>query len=168
MQSINVTVVIRWFMSVFMGTAVACLGLAVTSLAQPRESAPLLRLLSCLVYLIGSLGVTARFNVPRNDALAATTPKSLAGAELWARFVPAWTDWNTIRIVASIAAAVLLGAALLVERNDSAVSTLAGLSRLDPDATLSSSILSLGYEGKRAGSGMQSSDSGAVEAGNST
>jgi uncharacterized membrane protein len=121
MQSINLTVINRWFMGVFIGTAVACLGLAVGSLTQPRESAPLLRLLGCLVYLIGSLGVTVRFNVPRNDALGATAPESLEGAELWARFVPAWTDWNTVRMFASIAAAALLSAAILIERNDGAV-----------------------------------------------
>ncbi len=120
MQSINITVINRWFMGVFIGTGLTCLLLAFSLLVNVREAAALLRLLGCLVYLLGSIGVTIGFNVSRNDALAAVEATSAAGAAEWIRFVPGWTDWNTVRTVASVVAAALLFAALLVERGDTA------------------------------------------------
>ncbi|MGI8644629.1 MAG: DUF1772 domain-containing protein [Thermomicrobiales bacterium] len=120
MQSINVTVINRWFMGVFVGTGLACLLLAIGSLFQLRETAARLRLLGCLVYLLGSIVVTIGFNVPRNDVLAAVEAPSAEGAAEWAQYVPGWTDWNTVRAIASVVAAALLFAALLAEQGDAA------------------------------------------------
>jgi uncharacterized membrane protein len=55
--------------------------------------------------------------VPMNDALAAVDPNSVDGATQWARFVPGWTAWNSVRAVAAIAAAVLLSLALAAGRS---------------------------------------------------
>ena len=51
--------------------------------------------------------VTMVFNVPRNDALAATEPTSVEGASLWSNYITTWTAWNHVRTVAALAAAAL-------------------------------------------------------------
>lgn len=58
-----------------------------------------------LLYLAGTIVVTIAFNVPLNNALAAVSPGSPEGADLWAGYVPRWTAWNHVRTVAALAAA---------------------------------------------------------------
>jgi uncharacterized membrane protein len=66
-----------------------------------------------LLYFAGMFVVTMLFNVPRNNALAASDPASAAGAELWARYLREWTAWNHVRTIASTAALILFVIALL-------------------------------------------------------
>lgn len=56
--------------------------------------------------------MTMAVNVPLNNALARAAPAQ--EAELWARYLKVWTAWNTLRTVASTAAAALFVAALMV------------------------------------------------------
>jgi uncharacterized membrane protein len=56
--------------------------------------------------------VTMRFNVPRNNALAAVRPDSDEGARLWAGYLDVWTRWNHVRALASLLAAAAFTAAL--------------------------------------------------------
>ena len=121
MQSINVTVINRWFMGVFLGTGITCVGLAVGSFVGWREPAAMLRLAGSLLYLGGGIGITVGLNVPRNDALAAIDPTSAKAAAAWARYVPSWTDWNTVRTISALVAAGLLIGALLLDRNNAAI-----------------------------------------------
>lgn len=115
MQSINVVVINPVFLSVFLGTALTCLVMAVSSLLRWHEPGASYRLVGSLLYLVGTILVTMVFNVPRNDALAAVDPESADGARLWTRYVTEWTAWNHVRTVAALAAAacftVALGAA---------------------------------------------------------
>lgn len=104
MQSINLVAPNRWFMPPFFGPAAACAGLALAALLGWRDPAAMLRLSGSAVYLIGTIGVTVAFNVPRNDALAAVDADSSRGAAEWGQFVPGWTAWNTVRTVAALAA----------------------------------------------------------------
>jgi uncharacterized membrane protein len=60
-----------------------------------------------LFYLVGTFLVTIVFNVPLNDALANATPNSTSGAELWAKYLVQWTNWNHIRTIAALLATVL-------------------------------------------------------------
>lgn len=106
MQSINVVVLRSWFMAVFLGTAVVCFATLVCSLLWWKEPGALYLLTGSLLYLVGSFLVTILFNVPRNEALAAVAPADPNGANLWARYVAAWTAWNHVRTVASLAAMV--------------------------------------------------------------
>jgi uncharacterized membrane protein len=101
-----IAVLNRWFLAPFLGTAAACVALAVASLPRWREPAALLRLVGSALYLVGALLVTIVCNVPRNDALAAVDADSAEGATRWAQFVPAWTAWNTVRAAALAAAAL--------------------------------------------------------------
>ncbi|MEY2858007.1 MAG: hypothetical protein RLZZ74_2319 [Cyanobacteriota bacterium] len=112
MQWINITVINPWFMSVFLGTAIACIYLSLASLFKwhPPNSAYLL--FGSLLYLIGTVLVTMVFNVPLNDALAKVEPSSTEGASLWVRYLTDWTMWNHVRTSAALAAATLLTIAL--------------------------------------------------------
>lgn len=64
--------------------------------------------------MIGSFGVTAAFNVPRNERLAPLAPDSAEAADYWPRYVREWLWWNHVRTVASLAAAACAAAALAV------------------------------------------------------
>ena len=65
-----------------------------------------------LLYFLGTFVVTMRFNVPRNNALAAVTATSTEGAALWADYLIAWTRWNHVRTVAALAGAASFTIAL--------------------------------------------------------
>jgi uncharacterized membrane protein len=105
MQSINVVVINRWFMSAFFGTAFVCVMLALISLLRWQTPGAGYRLVGSLLYLIGTIVVTIAFNVPRNNALAAVEPASDEGAVLWKKYISSWTAWNHVRTVAALAAA---------------------------------------------------------------
>lgn len=105
MQSINIAVISPSFMVAFMGTALICLLLAISSLLKWRQPAAPYILIGSLLYLVGTFGVTVVFNVPLNDALAKVAPSSVEGAKLWARYLSQWTVWNHVRTVGAIASA---------------------------------------------------------------
>jgi uncharacterized membrane protein len=112
MQSINVAAIRPAFMAAFLGTAAACLVLAVSSLLTWHRPGSVYLLLGSLLYLVGCFLVTMAFNVPRNNALAAVDPASDAGARLWQGYLTGWTAWNHVRTAACLAAAALLTIAL--------------------------------------------------------
>jgi uncharacterized membrane protein len=68
--------------------------------------------------------VTIVCNVPRNDALAAVDAESADGEARWARYVPGWTAWNTVRTMAALAAAIALTIALVASRSESIAAAL--------------------------------------------
>jgi uncharacterized membrane protein len=107
MQSINIAVINPVFLGVFMGTGAVCIMLALVSWFGPHAGAPA-RTFAAAVYLLGSVGVTMAFNVPLNNRLARLDAAAPESAELWPRYVAAWTRWNHVRTVASVAAAGVL------------------------------------------------------------
>ena len=113
MQSINVVVLNRWFLGVFLGTAGACAILAVASLFAWDEPGSKLRTLGSVSYLLGTIVVTRACNIPLNDALAQVAPEAASAAELWSRYLSDWTRWNTLRSLAALGAAALLTLALV-------------------------------------------------------
>ena len=115
MQSINVAVISPVFMAVFLGTAVACAGLAAISLLTWHRPGAVWLILGGLLYLVGTFGVTIVFNVPRNNALAAVDPAKPDAAGKWAAYVNSWTAWNHVRAVAAFAAAALLSIGLYLQ-----------------------------------------------------
>jgi len=117
MQSINVVAVTPPLMIALLGTALACVALVVSSLFKWREPVAMLRLVGGGLFLVGTELVTLVRNVPMNDALAAVDPDSADGAAQWARYVPEWTAWNTVRTVAALAASAALTVALLAGRS---------------------------------------------------
>ncbi len=112
MQTINVVVLNAWFLGAFFGTAVMCIAaIALAALHWEKNAAPWL-LIGALLYLVGTIWVTMRFNVPRNEALKRVSPSSVEGATLWSDYLSSWTAWNHVRALAAILAAACFGTAL--------------------------------------------------------
>jgi uncharacterized membrane protein len=120
MNSINVTVINPWFLTVFLGTPAICAVLALMALFKWNEPGAALIIAASLVYIVGSLVVTMVFNVPLNNALAAVTSSEGEGGTLWARYLTDWTFWNTVRTIAPLVAMILF-LIDLVAQNRSAV-----------------------------------------------
>jgi uncharacterized membrane protein len=108
MQAINITIINPLFFVVFLGTALASVILAISAL--PRLSSPgvLFLLIGCVLYIVGTFGVTMAFNVPLNNKLAILEPSTTQAAEFWREYVSSWMQWNHVRTIASILASVLL------------------------------------------------------------
>jgi uncharacterized membrane protein len=112
MQSINETVINPVFFAAFLGTAAVCAILAIMALLRWDEPGAVYVLAGSLLYFFGCFGVTMVFNVPLNDAIAVAKPETADGARLWADYLSAWTNWNHVRTVASLAASAAFIAAL--------------------------------------------------------
>ena len=106
MQSINITVINPLFMLAFLGTAIACVLLTITTLLKWQQPSAAYLLAGSLLYLMGTFLVTMFFNVPLNDALAKVKPDSLEGANLWMKYLNQWTFWNHVRTIASLMGAI--------------------------------------------------------------
>ncbi len=108
MQLINVTIINRGFLFVFLGTALLCAFLLPASLLQWQNPAAPWLLIGSAFYLLGPLGITMAFNVPLNNALAATKWTSPEAAREWASYVAKWLCWNHVRTLMAIAAILFL------------------------------------------------------------
>jgi uncharacterized membrane protein len=112
MQTINVVVINPVFLSAFLGTAAACVLVSIGASVRWQGPTSLCVLAGSALYLVGSVLVTMRCNVPRNDALAAVAPDSVEAARIWLDYLSSWTTWNHVRALASLAAAALFSVAL--------------------------------------------------------
>ena len=65
-------------------------------------------LAGCVLYLIGTIGVTMVCNVPLNNRLAKLHPRDAGEGAYWIKYVTKWTAWNHVRTVAALAAAAPL------------------------------------------------------------
>lgn len=115
MQAINVTVLNRWFLLAFVGTAGASVLVIVAALLRWGWPESVFAIAGGALYLAGNLFVTRAFNIPLNDELAATAPDSAEGAAIWKQYLRDWTGWNTIRTVTALAASASLMVALILE-----------------------------------------------------
>jgi uncharacterized membrane protein len=104
MQSINVSILNPWFITVYFGTAVLCIALVAAAIFRWDQAGTVYLLAGSVLYLIGTIGVTVGLNVPLNDALAGVQPNSADGANLWTRFLVSWTLWNHVRTISAIVA----------------------------------------------------------------
>jgi uncharacterized membrane protein len=115
MQAINVAAISFAFMLALFGTAVACVALAGFALAEWHQSFAPYLLAGSVLYLVGTIGLTIAYHVPRNDALAAVEPQSAEAATRWTRYLTEWTAWNHVRALAAFAAAAVLTIALHID-----------------------------------------------------
>lgn len=106
MNSINVVILQSLFMPLFWATTLASLALAAIGLVHWREPGGLMVAAAGLIYVVGMFGVTIVFNVPLNNALAASDPQTSAGVAMWARYMKEWTVWNHVRTVSSLVGSV--------------------------------------------------------------
>jgi uncharacterized membrane protein len=114
MQSINVVAVTPIFMTALFGTGLICVVLAVWALVDWHDSFGPWLLAGSTLYLVGTIGLTMAYHVPRNNALAAVEPAGHDAEIHWRRYVADWTRWNHVRVAAGLAAAAAFTVALLV------------------------------------------------------
>lgn len=114
MNSINVMAVTAAFMTAVFGTALACVAVTVSALANWYDSFSPWLLAGSALYLAGTIGLTMGYHVPRNNALAAVEPTSDDAEAHWRRYLAAWTRWNHVRVAVALAAAAALTEGLRV------------------------------------------------------
>jgi len=107
MQSINVAAINPWFMTALFGTAAACVATMVAALRDSGESYAPYLLVAGALYVLGTIGVTTAYHVPRNEALAKVDPGGAEAAAHWTGYAAGWTAWNHVRAVAALAASGL-------------------------------------------------------------
>jgi uncharacterized membrane protein len=113
MNAINTEIVRSLFMPFFLGTTLSSLALAILALFRLDTPAAAAIIAGGLIYVVGMFVVTAVFNVPLNNALAAVDPASAEAAGVWARYLNDWTLWNHVRTISSIVASALFIAAIV-------------------------------------------------------
>ncbi|MFK7963060.1 MAG: DUF1772 domain-containing protein [Burkholderiaceae bacterium] len=107
MQSINIVVLNRSFLGLFLGTAVMSVLISVYALSHWQMASAPYWLAGAAAYLLGTFAVTAIGNVPLNDRLAIAEPASDEAARLWREYLTRWTWLNTVRTAAAISATVM-------------------------------------------------------------
>lgn len=112
MQSINITVINPFFMTILFGSAAACGGLFIFALRSLRQPGSGWLISGSILYVVGSILVTAIFNVPLNDRLAAIHSGTAAGTQQWAAYLRDWTTWNHVRAICALLASAALVVAL--------------------------------------------------------
>jgi uncharacterized membrane protein len=112
MQRINEDAPRPAFMSLFLGTALVCVVLAISTVGRLDDAPAVYELVGSVLYLT-SIVLTGVYHVPRNDALARVVPDNPGAAVTWQRYLDEWVRWNHVRTLASISAAVLLTLSLL-------------------------------------------------------
>lgn len=110
MNAINAVIQNPLFFSAFFGATLLSLVLAVLGYMQ-GGAAGLMAAAGGVVFLVAVFGVTAVFNVPLNDALAAAPAGSAEQQTLWQRYLDVWVMWNHVRTLGSLAAVALLALA---------------------------------------------------------
>jgi uncharacterized membrane protein len=102
------------FMGALFGTALACGALIVTSFLVWGEPFAAYLLAGGALYLLGAIGPTGVYHVPRNEALAEIEPSSVSAEDHWSRYLRGWTAWNHLRFAAALAASATLVIALRI------------------------------------------------------
>jgi uncharacterized membrane protein len=98
-----------------LGTGAVCAVLAITALADLGQAPSRLQLAGAVLYLVGGLGLTIGYHVPRNNALGEVDPASAGAVAAWERYAAAWASWNHARTITSLAATLCLVLALRAE-----------------------------------------------------
>jgi len=111
-QAINAAAISVVFLLALLGTAVLCAALAGCSIFRWHETFAGYLLAGSVIYLVGAIGLTAGYHVPRNEALDEVDPDAEDAAEHWNSYLAGWTAWNHVRLVAALAASATLGIAL--------------------------------------------------------
>lgn len=113
MQSMNVTAVRPPFMLGFMGAVLLSVIAVVIAIVRWGKPGSVWLIIGAALYLVGSFAVTMVVNVPLNNALVASDSTTPEAAEFWTRYLRVWTNWNTLRMIASAAASAAFVKALV-------------------------------------------------------
>lgn len=102
MQSINRAILNPWFLLIFLGPLLFS-GLAAYQKFQIGETEWFaLILISGIIYLVGTIGVTALGNVPLNDALDKVVLQAQDSTSLHEIRVTYETKWNRLHLIRTI------------------------------------------------------------------
>jgi uncharacterized membrane protein len=112
MNAINADIQRSLFMPIFLGTTLTSAVLAVMAGFRWGQPGATAMLVGGVVYVAGMFIVTMVFNVPLNNALAATDPSSAQATSVWADYLTQWTLWNHVRTAASTMACAFFIAAI--------------------------------------------------------
>ena len=112
MRAINVTVMTALFMLGFVGTALLCVAVVVVAATDGFTGSVGGAVAGAVTYMIGTFGLTAAYNVPRNNRLEQYGDSS-EGVEYWQTYRREWTRANHVRTTAGIGAALLLTLAVV-------------------------------------------------------
>lgn len=112
MQSINVVVLNPLFLGVFLGTAATGAAAVVARVLRWGQAGSVCLLIGGVLYVAGTFGVTAAFNVPLNAALGRVSRDDTDLEGRWADDVRRWTAWNHVRMAAAVAATAAFALAL--------------------------------------------------------
>ena len=114
MQSINVTVLNRWFLWVFMGTFGLCLALIFIFAVDYRGLRSVCIILGGVIYVVWCFLVTGTRNVPRNTLLEKTPANAAHATLVWQTYLQEWTHYNHLRTAAAFITCLcfILGALL--------------------------------------------------------
>jgi uncharacterized membrane protein len=112
MNAVNAAAETPAFMLELAATAAACAAAAVAVVLDRHEPYAVWLLAGSALYLLGVIGLTAVYHVPRNNALAAVDPTGAGASGHWTRYVVGWTRWNHLRTAAPLAAAAAFSVAL--------------------------------------------------------
>jgi uncharacterized membrane protein len=112
MQQANRKILNPLFLTVFTGTALLCVVLAIIALIT-GSGGRLWLVLGAVLYVVGGFILTMTINVPMNNRLDAADPDSAEGAQIWTEFLSRWTAWNHVRGLASTLATAALAIGLL-------------------------------------------------------
>ncbi|MEM8533601.1 MAG: anthrone oxygenase family protein [Chloroflexota bacterium] len=112
MQTINITIINPTFLIVFLGTATVCVSILFFTFGQWNNPGASYAFVGSLLYLIGSLFITAVYHVPKNNALGSVSPTTPDSASLWANYLTSWTVGNHVRAIMTLAAMIVFALAL--------------------------------------------------------
>ncbi len=107
MQAINVAAVNPWLMTLLFGTGALMAAVAVAALRGGGWPAALAGA-AAAVYIVGVLGMTMAFHVPRNEALASVALADADAPACFASYLASWVPGNHVRALAGAIASVLL------------------------------------------------------------
>jgi uncharacterized membrane protein len=115
MRRMNVAIINPTFMLTFIGPVVTSAGTGFLLLGLDEDTSAYLYFAAAALYLVGSLVITGRVNVPLNNALENST--STDWPKRWADFSPRWRPWNTVRTLTSGVSLLLCGVGLYLVGN---------------------------------------------------
>ncbi|MFO0997700.1 MAG: anthrone oxygenase family protein [Alphaproteobacteria bacterium] len=113
MQSINRAVLNPWFLGAFLGTGALALAATTAWLYRWPTNGAAAAVVGCGCYVVGTVMVTTRGNVPKNMAIASLSPEDPDSARLWADYVRRWTALNHVRAASALVASAAYMLALV-------------------------------------------------------
>lgn len=104
MKSINRAILNPLFGLVFFGTTIMAMILLTTVSLIPEWNGKVYVICGSVLYLVGVLVVTFRFNIPLNNRLEKTSSIGNGFGQSWEGYMKSWSKWNHVRTITALAA----------------------------------------------------------------